>query len=49
MKFYVYEVSEKIWLCVEKKRVPKVSEKIPKHFELSVKKTKHLKPLGQAI
>ena len=42
MKSYVHEVSEKIWLCVEKKQSPQVSEKKTKHLELSVKKTKHL-------
>ena len=30
----------------KKNRVPQVSEKKPKHFELSVKKTKHLKTTG---
>ena len=35
-------------MCGKKTRVPQVSEKKPKHLELSVKKTNTLKPLGQA-
>ena len=44
LKFYVHEVSEKIW----KKTAPQVSEK-KNHLELSLKKLNTLKPLGQAI
>ena len=35
MKFYVHGISEKIWLCVYLRKT--------KHFELSMRKTKHLK------
>ena len=33
IKFYVHEVSEKIWLCEEKNRGPQVSEKKTKHLK----------------